>query len=104
MGASERQEGGGMNSPALDDMLTKEQAAAWLKMTEPKLAAESQSIPPFKISHKVVRYHPRTIIASLANRAKVPAHVIAASFGIDLQIAGTQTLQEVCEKKGFRCA
>jgi len=72
--------------PHLDDMLTREQAAAWLHMTVRDLAAKSAGlkpkIPVFKLGHKTVLYHPRTVIAKMANDAGVPAHLIAASFGM----------------------
>lgn len=76
-------------APELDSMLTREQAAQWLNISEEDLAGKSRGekpkIPAFKPSKKMVRYHPRTIISVLARRAGVPTDLIAASFGITEQ-------------------
>ena len=72
--------------PQLDDMLTREQCAAWMGMSSRELMAKSRGnrapIPAFRPSPKLIRYHPRTIIAKLAAEAGVPERVIAASFGL----------------------
>ncbi len=68
-----------MNAPDLDAMLNKEQCAEWFGINTRQLAA--MNLPAFRPSHKVVRYHPRTIIAVLARRAGVPMDTIQASFG-----------------------
>lgn len=74
-----------MNTPGLDDMLEREEAAAWLKMSKAELSEKSNGlrpvIPAFKLSERMVRFHPRTILAKLARDAGVPLETIAASFG-----------------------
>jgi hypothetical protein len=40
------------------------------------------SIPVFKPGHSTARYHPRTIIATLAKRAGVADETLTASLGI----------------------
>jgi len=73
-------------TPQLDEMLTREQCAEWLGVTARYLAEDAMSgapkIPAFKPSHKVVRYHPRTVLAKMAFDAGVPLQIIAASHGI----------------------
>ena len=74
-----------MNTPDLDAMLTREQAAQWLQVTPRWLAEDAMkrrpSIPVFKPGHATARYHPRTIIATLAKRAGVQEDLITVSFG-----------------------
>jgi hypothetical protein len=73
-------------TPRLDEMLTREQCAAWLGVTARYLAEDAMSsgpkIPAFKPSHKVIRYHPRTVLAKMAFDAGVPLQIIAASHGV----------------------
>jgi hypothetical protein len=73
--------------PHLDDMLTRDQAAQWLQVQPRYLAEDAMQlkpkIPVFRPSRKVVRYHPRTILAALARQSGVPVEVVAASYGID---------------------
>lgn len=70
----------------LDDMLTQEEAAAWLKMPLRALALKSRGrkpmIPAFRVGDRSPRYHPRTILAKLAKDAGVPMDLLAASHGI----------------------
>lgn len=65
-------------------MLRTDEAAKWLSMRPRDLLARSKGrnpkIPGFWINRKVVRFHPRTIIAKLAADAGVAPEVIAASF------------------------
>jgi hypothetical protein len=72
-------------TPHLDEILSREQCAAWLGVAVRYLAEDAMSgapkIPAFKPSHKVVRYHPRTILAKMAFDAGVPLQIIAASYG-----------------------
>ena len=72
--------------PPLDAMLTLEEAAAWLGVSQRWLAEDSRKHIPnvtvFRPSQGFIRYHPRTVLAVLAERAGVPPHIIAASFGM----------------------
>lgn len=74
-----------MNTPTLDSMLKRSEAAKWLGMSEYTLREKALGpeayIPVFREGQGFERYHPRTIIATLARRAGVPMDVIAASFG-----------------------
>ena len=67
-------------------MLTTEQAADWLGLSERDLLKKSRgnraAIPAFGLGHKTKRFHPRTIITRLAQQAGVSADSIAAGFGI----------------------
>lgn len=73
----------------LDSMLVPEQAAKWLQMKPATLLAKSKGwkavIPAFRLNSKVVRYHPRTIIAKMAADAGVKAETIAASLGFKIE-------------------
>ena len=79
-------------TPALDALLIREDAAAWMGLTPRGLTKLSQgprpAIPAFRINSAVVRFHPRTILAKMARDAGVPMETVAASYGI------TQTQQE----------
>ena len=72
----------------LDDMLTTPQAALWLNMTERELLAKTKgrkpAIPGFWINRRVVRFHPRTIIAKMARDAGVDPETVALSFGLTI--------------------
>ncbi len=65
-------------------MLPTVEAAKWLNLKPRRLLADSKGkkakIPGFWINERVVRYHPRTIIAKLAFDAGVPKEAIAASL------------------------
>lgn len=69
----------------LDDVIDRQECAAWLKVKESWLANDAgqtyPKIPVFKIGAKTVRYHRRTILAALARRAKIDPETIAASYG-----------------------
>ena len=74
-------------APHLDELLTPEQCIAWMKQTglkEPRrwLQENAGTIVPFRPSHKVTLYHPRTILAKMAFDAGVPLQIIAASYGV----------------------
>lgn len=70
----------------LDDFLSVEDAAAWLGISVKTLLKKSKGrapvIPAFRVGHKTLRYHPRTIIAKLAKDSGVDHDVISASFGL----------------------
>ncbi|HXT10982.1 MAG TPA: hypothetical protein VN873_05410 [Candidatus Angelobacter sp.] len=68
--------------PRLDEMLTREQCAAWLQQSERWLWENEDKVVPFKPSHKVILYHPRTVLARMAFDAGVPLQIIAASYGV----------------------
>ncbi|HVU07823.1 MAG TPA: hypothetical protein VHG89_04690 [Verrucomicrobiae bacterium] len=73
-------------NPHLDEMLETEDAAKWLKIPSRQLLANSKGqnakIPGFWINQRVVRFHPRTIIAKLAHDAGLPPELVAAMFGL----------------------
>lgn len=71
----------------LDAMLTKEQAAAWLQMPVGELMKKHRArvIRGLVIGHNTIRWHPRSVIAQLAEREKMSQALIAASFGITMQ-------------------
>jgi hypothetical protein len=75
------------DAPFLDSQLDREECAAWLKVTPDWLASDAMrtepAIPVFKIGHRTLRYHPRTVLAVLAQRARVSPTTIAASFGLE---------------------
>lgn len=68
----------------LDAMLDTRQAAKWLGLRERELLAKCKgrkpAIPGFWINRRVVRFHPRTIVAKLAADAGVAVEVITASL------------------------
>lgn len=75
-----------VDTPFLDSMIDREQCASWLKLSPAWLAMDAQlpqpAIPVFKLGHKTLRYHPRTVLATLAQRARVSPVTIGASFGL----------------------
>ena len=75
----------------IDAMLKTEEAAKWLGLSTRALVASSKGrkakIPAFWINQRVVRYHPRTIIAKLASDAEVAPEVIAESLNRKSQLA-----------------
>lgn len=70
------------SSPFLDQMMETSEAAKWLRMKPRQLLAAAKGpdakIPGFWINERVVRFHPRTIIARLARDAGLPFEVVAA--------------------------
>lgn len=70
--------------PFLDRWLTLQEAAEWLQMSPEKLSAHSKGrrarIPGVWINARVVRFHPRTVIAKLADEAGVSPEVISGSL------------------------
>ena len=79
-----------MKSPELDEMLSLEEAAEWLGMSKAKLMDKCRGcrpkIPGFRINQRVVRFHPRSIIAKMAQDAGMSPELIASSFGIQKTI------------------
>jgi hypothetical protein len=71
----------------LDAMLTKEQAAEWLQIPLWQLMKKHQAgiIPGFKVGNKIIRWHPRSVIAKLARNAGNSPQNIAAMFGLELR-------------------
>jgi hypothetical protein len=69
----------------LDDLLARRDAAKWLGVSDRWLAEDARSrsprVPVFKVGRNSL-YHPRTVLATFANRAGVVAEVIAASHGV----------------------
>ena len=78
-------------APGLDDMLLLPEAAQWLRLNPRDLAAKTKgrnpTVPAFRLNQRVLRFHPRTIIAKMASDAGVPMETIAASFGMILKQA-----------------
>jgi hypothetical protein len=60
-------------------MLTPEECAAWLKISRRALTA--MNVPCFKLGHKTLRYHVRTVLAAHMQRAGVPVELIRSSLG-----------------------
>ncbi len=79
-----------MVNPSLDEMLETPEAAKWLKLKPRRLLADAKGrrakIPGFWINRRVVRFHPRTIIAKFANDAGVPIEVIGAMFELKIHV------------------
>jgi hypothetical protein len=75
----------------LDQLLTLNEAARWLRMNERDLSARSQgrnpSIPGIWINKRVVRFHPRAVLAKFANDAGVALEVVAAMFNLQVSIS-----------------
>jgi hypothetical protein len=67
-------------------MMETSEAAKWLKINPHQLLNDSKGkdakIPGFWLSERIIRFHPRTIIAKLAHDAGLPPEVIAAMFGL----------------------
>lgn len=70
----------------LDDLLTAEECAGWLRLRKREILEKSKgrnpAIPGFWINQRVVRFHPRTILAKMAHDAGVSPEVIAASLAL----------------------
>ena len=70
----------------LDKLLTLVECAQWLGMGKREVALRSRgkraTIPAVWINDRVVRFHPRTILAKFAAQSGVSLNVIAASFGV----------------------
>ena len=75
-------------APDLDDLLTTDEAAQWLKMSKRELLEKIKGRNPrivcFGLNQRVLRFHPRTIISKMAADAGVKPETIAASFGLRL--------------------
>jgi hypothetical protein len=65
--------------------MNAEEAAKWLGMSKGKLLVAAGGSRPkivgFWINERVVKFHPRTVLAKMAADAHVPLEAIAASFG-----------------------
>jgi hypothetical protein len=68
--------------PFLDRMLTPDECAAWLKIKRRELDEKrrKKQIPAIQLGHRTIRYHPRTVVASMALERGVSPKVIAAMF------------------------
>jgi hypothetical protein len=81
----------------LDALLTLEEAAALWRIQPEALSAKSKGrraqIPGIWLNQRLVRFHPRMMLAKAAHDAGVPIEVIAAAFNIKLQhVDGTVCL------------
>lgn len=97
-------------APRLDDLLTMEQMAAWWQLDvhaiAPKCKGPRARIPAFWLNQRVVRFHPRTIIAKLASERGLSDGLIAAMLsGMDarllaglLNLTLTPTLNDAGQK------
>jgi hypothetical protein len=69
----------------LDTIMDADEAAKWLGMCKAKVLKAASGPRPkiigFRINERVIRFHPRTVLAKLAADAKVPLEIIAASYG-----------------------
>lgn len=56
----------------LDQLMTLDELAAWLKLSSPTVTKNTQAgkIPCIRINRKIVRYHPRTVLDALHKRGK----------------------------------
>lgn len=70
----------------LDSLLTLEEAAALLQMSPKTLAAKSKGrrapIPGIWINRRVVRFHPRMMLAKAAHDNGMPLDLIAATLNV----------------------
>ena len=72
----------------IDEALTADECAVWLKMSPNELRLKSsvrvpdrQRIPAWRFGDKTLRYHPRTIITWMQKRCGFSLAETAASFG-----------------------
>lgn len=67
-----------------------DEAAKWMGMCKAKLLVAASGARPkivgFRINERVIKFHPRTVLAKLAADANVPVEVIAASYGTPKKI------------------
>lgn len=76
-----------MKAPAiqLDDLLELPDAAKWLKLSEREVLAKSKGRSPkiaaYWINKRVVRFHPRAILAKMALDNGAPVEFVGAMFG-----------------------
>jgi hypothetical protein len=79
----------------LDRILTLEECAEWLRMNRRALAKASKGrcakIPGIWINERVVRFHPRTILAKRAADSGVSLDTIAAAFSKIISEDATKT-------------
>jgi hypothetical protein len=77
--------------PDLDELMSRSECAAWLRVSERGLADKSSglrpTIPAVRLGFRSIRYHPRTILAVLAARAGVAPEIIAAGYSIEARRA-----------------
>lgn len=75
----------------LDELMETSEAAQWLKINSKQLLTDSKGknakIPGFWFSDRVVRFHPRSILAKLAHDAGLSPLLIAAMFGRELHFS-----------------
>ena len=68
----------------LDDLLSVEQAAEWLQLSVREVRAKSKGRSPkiagYWINSRVVRFHPRAVLARFAKDNGAPPEFIAAMF------------------------
>jgi hypothetical protein len=66
----------------LDQMITADECAKWLGVTRRVLLSKCRGrrpvIPGFWINRRVVRFHPRTVLAALSRRAGLKEDLIDA--------------------------
>lgn len=72
-------------SPNLDDLLNVEDASRWLGLSEREVLEKSKGRSPkilgYWINQRVVRFHPRAVLAKMAKDNGAPAEFIASMFG-----------------------
>lgn len=73
-----------MSAPALDALLTLDEASEWLRMNAKVLLQKTRGrkpmIPCIRFGRKGIRFHPRTILAKFAAEQGVSESLIAAAF------------------------
>ena len=69
---------------ALDDLLELPEAAKWLKLSPREVLAKSKGRNPkiaaYWINRRVVRFHPRAVLAKMAKDNGSSADLISAMF------------------------
>jgi len=69
----------------LDELFDLPTAAKWLKLSEREVLAKSKGRSPkiaaYWINSRVVRWHPRAVLAKMAKDNGLPAELISSMFG-----------------------
>ena len=71
-----------MKSDFLDSMLTPDECAAWMRIKRRELDMKTRQklIPCINLGERSKRYHPRTVITTLALDGGVSPNTVAAMF------------------------
>jgi hypothetical protein len=73
-----------MNAPALDDLINLEQVSAWLSISPQTVLQKSKGrnpeIPAVRIGARILRWHPRTLLAKWAIEGGLSDATVAVAF------------------------